>query len=61
LNPEGQIQPIALTPLAPRISDGLDGKTIYVVSVKFYGNIAIPGRLAKYSGRSIPRLRLYSR
>ena len=37
LNPEGQMEPIPLTPLTPRIKDGLAGKTIYVVSVNFTG------------------------
>jgi hypothetical protein len=35
LNPEGQMEPIPLKPLAKRISGGLAGKTIYVVSVNF--------------------------
>jgi hypothetical protein len=34
LNPEGQVEPIELKPLAPRL-DTLDGKTIYIVSVNF--------------------------
>jgi len=37
LNPEGQIEDIPLVPLAPRVTGGLDGKTIYVVSVNFSG------------------------
>jgi hypothetical protein len=37
LNPEGQMEPIPLTPLTPRIKTGLAGKTIYIVSVNFTG------------------------
>jgi hypothetical protein len=34
LNPEGQVEPIELKPLAPRL-DTLDGKIIYLVCVNF--------------------------
>jgi hypothetical protein len=34
MNPLGQPPPLALEPMAPRL-DTLDGKTIYVVDVKF--------------------------
>jgi hypothetical protein len=37
LNPEGQMEPIPLTPLAQRVQGGLAGKTIYVASVNFTG------------------------
>jgi hypothetical protein len=34
MNPLGQLPPIKLEPMAPRLNN-LDGKTIYVVDVKF--------------------------
>ena len=36
LNPRGQLPALALVPMAPRL-DTLDGKTVYIVDVRFPG------------------------
>jgi hypothetical protein len=55
LNPEGQMEPIPLTPLAPRVTGGLDGKTIYVVSVNFTGTEPFLQELQKMFQEKYPK------
>jgi hypothetical protein len=46
LNPLGQLPPIKLEPMAPRL-DTLDNKTIYVVDVKFPNSKVFAEELVK--------------
>ena len=54
LNPEGQMEPIPLTPLAARVTGGLAGKTIYVVSVNFTGTEPFLEELTKLFKEKYP-------
>ena len=54
LNPEGQMEPIPLTPLAPRVTGGLAGKTIYVASVNFTGTEPFLQELTKLFKEKYP-------
>jgi hypothetical protein len=55
LNPEGQREPLILQPLAKRVSTGLDGKTIYVVSVNFTGTEPFLQELQKKFQAKFPK------
>ena len=55
LNPEGQMEPIPLTPLAPRVTGGLDGKTIYIASVNFTGTEPFLQELQKLFQEKFPK------
>lgn len=54
LNPEGQMEPIPLTPLAARVAGGLAGKTIYVASVNFTGTEPFLQELTKLFKEKYP-------
>ena len=54
LNPLGQLPPIKLEPMAPRL-DTLDGKTIYVVDVKFPNSKPFGEELVKVLKEQYPK------
>jgi hypothetical protein len=54
LNPLGQPPPIKLEPLAPRL-ETLEGKTIYIVDVKFPASKVFGEELVKVLQEKFPR------
>ena len=53
LNPEGQIEPIELKPLAPRL-DTLDGKTVWCVCVNFTATCQYVDEMQKLFAERLP-------
>jgi len=60
LNPRGTPPPIALVPMAPRLAS-LDGKTIYVVDIKYEGGASLLRQIMDWFAKNMPRTTLVFR
>lgn len=60
LNPRGTPPPIQITPLAPRL-DTLDGKTVYLVDVRFMGGDIFLKEIAKWFAQNMPKVKIVFR
>jgi hypothetical protein len=60
LNPRGTPPPIPLIPMAPRL-ETLDGKTIYVVDVKYEGGASLLRQIMDWFSQNMPKANLVFR
>jgi hypothetical protein len=56
LHPRGTPPPIALAPMAPRL-DTLDGKTVYLMDVRFVGGYHLLQEMQDWFARNMPKVR----
>jgi hypothetical protein len=60
LNPRGTPPPIPLAPMAPR-PDTLDGKTVYLVDIKYEGGASLLQAIMEYFAKNLPNAKLVFR
>ena len=56
LNPRGQAPSIPLVPMAPRL-DTLDGKTVYLVDVRFEGGKSFLLEMKDWFAKNMPKVK----
>ena len=56
LNPRGKPPLIALVPMAPRL-DALDGKTVYLVDVRFVGGYHLLQEMQDWFAKNMPKVK----
>jgi hypothetical protein len=54
LNPRGTPSPIPLVPMAPRL-ETLDGKTVYLVDVKYEGGASLLQAIQEWFAKNMPK------
>jgi len=60
VNPRGQRPPLTIVPMAPRL-DSLDGKTIYIVDIRFSYTVQFTEELRDVLAELYPRTRFIHR
>lgn len=55
LNPRGNPPPIQLLPMAPRL-DSLDGKTVYIVDIRFSGGHSFLHEMIDWFAKNMPKV-----
>ena len=54
-NPRGNPPPIQLLPMAPRL-DSLDGKTVYIVDIRFSGGYSFLHEMIDWFAKNMPKV-----
>jgi len=60
LNPRGNPPAIPLVPMAPRL-EALDGKTVYLVDIKFEGGASLLQAIMEWFSKNMPKANLVFR
>jgi hypothetical protein len=60
LNPRGTPAPVPLVPMAPRLAT-LDGKTVYLVDIKYEGGASLLQAIMEWFSKNIPKTNLVVR
>jgi hypothetical protein len=60
LNPRGNPPPIPLVPMAPRL-ETLDGKTVYLVDIKYEGGASLLQAIMEWFSKNMPKTNMVFR